>query len=293
MKKILSALLVIIIAFALFTVPLSTVGAEDNAVPAKITGLRITTANKKKQLKLTWDVQSKTAGYQIYRSDTGKTGSYEKIATVRNENAYVDKGLKSATTYYYKIRSFAKQNGKTLFGAFSKASLSTRITPSYAKKRFNATIKFLESFYSSGTNFDQMIIKTHTDAYGTYDDPHYLFEYKNCHTKEQLKKYLTKYVSSKVADTILKEKFYIINGKLYIWFPPMGAESAMVLHKTQITNCTYSDKKVAMRIGVFWKGTEGYDDSGYDYINQALVYENGRWVFGKEIYMTDWIYPYW
>lgn len=293
MKRFLALLLALAVWMSLFTLPVSASRKGSIQAPAAITNLKITTANKKQLLKLTWNAQSQADGYQIYRSNTGKSGTYEKIATVRGKNTYVDKGLKNATTYYYKIRSFVKQNNNTLFGAFSKTSLSTKITLPYAKKRFNATMKFLEDFYSSGTIFDQMIMKSHTDAYETYDDPHYLFEYKNCRTKEQLKKYLTKYVSGKVADTILKEKFYVINGKLYIWFPPMGAESAMVLSKTKITNCVYSDKKVSMRIGVFWKGAEGYDDAGYDNINQTLVYENGRWVFGKENYMTDWIYPYW
>lgn len=293
MKKVISIVLTLVISLSMLALPFSVYASKDAAQPARVTDLKITTANKKQLLKLTWNAQLQADGYQIYRSNTGKSGTYEKIATVRGKNTYVDKGLKNATTYYYKIRSFVKQNSNALFGAFSKTSLSTKINSAYAKKRFNATMKFLEDFYSSGTNFDQMIMKSHTDAYGTYDDPHYLFEYKNCRTKEQLKKYLTKYVSGKVADTILKEKFYVVNGKLYIWFPPMGAESAMVLSKTKITNCVYSDKKVSMRIGVFWKGAEGYDDAGYDNINQTLVYENGRWVFGKENYMTDWIYPYW
>ena len=293
MKRIISALLALLITLTLFGGELSSVTAVNGAQLPQITNLRITTANKKNLLKLTWDQQAGVDGFQIFRSTTGKSGTYEKIATVRNKNAYVDKDLKNSTVYFYKVRAFLNQNGNTVFGPFAKTNLSTKITSSYAKKKFNATIKFLENFYSSGTNFDEMIIKSHTDSYGTYDDPHYLFQYKGCRTKEQLKKHLTKYVSSKVADTILKDKFYIIDGKLYIWFPAMGAESAMDLSKTKISRCLFSDKRVSMQIGVFWEGAEGYGGADYDYINQTLVFENGRWVFGKETYMLDWVYPYW
>lgn len=293
MKKVISALFALLITLTLFGGELSSVTAVNSSPLPQITNLRITTANKKNLLKLTWDQQAGVDGVQIFRSSTGKSGTYEKIATIRNKNAYVDKDLKNSTVYFYKVRAFQNQNGNTIFGSFAKTNLSTKITSSYAKKKFNATIKFLENFYSSGTNFDEMIIKSHTDSYGSFDDPHYLFQYKGCQTKEQLKKHLTKYVSSKVADKILEDKFYVIDGKLYIWFPAMGAENAMVLSKTKISDCVFSDKKVSLRIGVFWKGTEGYSGADYDYINQTLVYENGRWVFGRETYMMDWIYPYW
>ena len=48
-----------------------------------------------------------------------------------------------------------------------------------------------------------------------------------------------------------------------------------------------------MRIGAFREGAKGYGGADYDYFNQTLVYENGRWVFGQKNYMMDWIYPYW
>lgn len=293
MKKVISIVLTLIVFLSMIALPFSVYASKDAAQPAKVTDLIITTENKKGQLKLTWKIQNIVDGYQIYRSTTGKSGTYKRIVTVRNKNTYVDKELKSATTYYYKVRAFSKQNEKTVFGPLAKIDLSTRITSGYVKKRFNATIKFLEDFYSSGTNFDQMILQPHTDAYGTYDDPHYLFEYKGCRTKAQLKQQLTKYVSSKVANAILKEKFLTIDGKLYIWFPPMGAESAMVLSKTRVSKLVCSDRKATMRIGAFWEGAKGYGGADYDYFNQTLVYENGRWVFGQKNYMMDWIYPYW
>ena len=292
MKKVLSFFLAAVLLLSLFVLPLSAQAKKQAAAPTKVTGLKITTANKEKQLKLTWKAQKQADGYQVYRSATGKSGSYQKIATVRGKNAYIDKGLKSATTYYYAVRAFAKQDGKTVFGGFSKANLSTRINATYAKKRFNATVRFLESFYSSGTNFNEMILRPRTDQYGTYDDTYYLFQYKNCSTKAQLKKHLTKYVSSKVADAILEEKFVVINKKLYIWFPVMGAESGMVLSKTKISDFKTSDKKSSMRIGVLWRSFADERSDYYHDIDQTLVYENGRWVFGKLNYLMEWMYPY-
>ena len=93
MKKTTSILLTLILFFSIITLPCAAVSGSRQTAPAKVTGLTITTANKKRLLKLTWDWQSDVDGYQIYRSTTGKAGSYQKIATIKNQTVYVDKGL--------------------------------------------------------------------------------------------------------------------------------------------------------------------------------------------------------
>ena len=97
-----------------------------------------------KNVSEVWDKQLKADGYQIYRSASGKSGSYKKISTLRSpdKNSYTNTGLKNAKTYYYAVRAFCRIGGKEYFGKFAKASLSTRLTKSYLQKRLVAANKF-------------------------------------------------------------------------------------------------------------------------------------------------------
>ncbi|MEG2322839.1 MAG: fibronectin type III domain-containing protein [Anaerovoracaceae bacterium] len=58
-------------------------------------------------------------GYEISKS-TKKTSGFKKIKTMSaNKTSYTDKKLKTDKTYYYKVRSFVKSEGKTIYGPFS------------------------------------------------------------------------------------------------------------------------------------------------------------------------------
>ena len=144
MKRILSFTLAFVLCISILLLPQASVLASSRETPAQITGLSISTGNKSKQLKLSWNKQPKADGYQIYRSTTGKTGSYKKIATLSDsdKNSYKDTGLKDAKTYYYAARAVCKTNGKVYFGKFAKTNLSTRLTKSYLQKRLVAANKF-------------------------------------------------------------------------------------------------------------------------------------------------------
>ena len=100
MKRVCSFLLAFLLMVFLFVVPLSAYASQETLKPKAVTGLSITTSNKKKLLRITWDQQKKADGYQVYRSTTGKSGSFKRIATI-SKNSYIDKGLKASVTYYY------------------------------------------------------------------------------------------------------------------------------------------------------------------------------------------------
>ena len=74
------------------------------------------------KLKISWKKGSGASGYRLYRS-TSKKGTYTKIATISSGTTltYTDSGLTSGKTYYYKIKSYRKQNGKT--GCSSSSSV--------------------------------------------------------------------------------------------------------------------------------------------------------------------------
>ena len=134
MKRTIAFILSFVLCFSVIITPHIISSATNGNTSTNITGFTVTTANKQRLLKLTWEQQPEADGYQIYRSTTGKKGSFDKIATIKNQSSYVDKGLKNSTTYYYKMRAFEKKNGKILYGSFAKANLSTRLTNSYVEK---------------------------------------------------------------------------------------------------------------------------------------------------------------
>ena len=70
-------------------------------------------------LKVKWNTLSDATRYQIYRADS-KDGKYNRIYTAKNwETYYIDSGLESGKTYYYKIRAYKKIDGTKYYGEWS------------------------------------------------------------------------------------------------------------------------------------------------------------------------------
>lgn len=88
----------------------------------KLKSVKALTAPKK--LKITWSNPGNINcdGYKIYRSNK-LNGTYERIKTLREadlgEYTYIDKGLTSNKSYYYKVRGFMSYNGKNIFSSYS------------------------------------------------------------------------------------------------------------------------------------------------------------------------------
>ena len=72
--------------------------------------------SSKKQVVLTWKKTSGASGYEVYRS-TKKSSNYKKIASVSTLK-YTDKKVNSKKTYYYKVRSYCKVNGKKVYSSY-------------------------------------------------------------------------------------------------------------------------------------------------------------------------------
>lgn len=67
--------------------------------------------NSKGTIKLRWRGNTYSEGFIVYRS-TSKNGEYKKIKTITDHTitSYIDSGLKSGKTYYYKIRGYMNYN---------------------------------------------------------------------------------------------------------------------------------------------------------------------------------------
>lgn len=72
-----------------------------------------------KKVSLQWKNVSGENGYQVYMA-TSKNGTYSKIASPKtNATSYTKSGLTKGKTYYFKVRTYRKVNGQTIYSSFS------------------------------------------------------------------------------------------------------------------------------------------------------------------------------
>lgn len=82
-----------------------------------------------KYITLKWNGNTGAQGYQIYRADV-YNGTYQKIKTVTKKTVTSFKNTKLLADheYYYKIRSYAKINGKTYYSSYTTLTTATMKT---------------------------------------------------------------------------------------------------------------------------------------------------------------------
>lgn len=89
---------------------------------AKKAKIKYAVSNGSEQIEVKWGAVSGAYGYRIKRS-TSKNGTYKVVATLKGKNntTYQDKNLKTAKTYYYKVETINKVNGKKGYSGDSAA----------------------------------------------------------------------------------------------------------------------------------------------------------------------------
>ncbi len=128
MKK----LVTMIITAAMILTAVPAFAGDDGAVtaaatkPGKVQELKVL-KNGYKSLKVTWKAVVGADIYQVYRSKTGKSGSFALKKTTTG-TTYTNTGITCGKTYYYKVRA-VNNKGK---GAFSVVK-SSRVQPATAK----------------------------------------------------------------------------------------------------------------------------------------------------------------
>ena len=107
--------------------PLTTIFAGDNSTEQesraafKDSRPKLTTGSYAyNKIKLSWNTLSGADGYVIYRA-ASKNGKYKQVAVLNGEEktSYVHRGVKTAKTYYYKVRAYQSQNDKKIFSKYS------------------------------------------------------------------------------------------------------------------------------------------------------------------------------
>lgn len=126
MKKLITALItaamILTMAVPAFA---DDAGTAATTKPGKVQELKIL-KNGYRSLKVTWQAVDSADQYQIYRSKTGKSGSFALKKTTTG-TTYTNTGITCGKTYYYKVRA-VNNKGK---GAFSTVR-SSKVQPGKA-----------------------------------------------------------------------------------------------------------------------------------------------------------------
>ena len=70
-----------------------------------------------KSAKVSWDKVEGVKYYQVYQASS-KSGTYKKVKTTTNTSATI-KSLKTAKTYYFKVRGYSELDGTKVYTSFS------------------------------------------------------------------------------------------------------------------------------------------------------------------------------
>lgn len=109
------------------------------------------------KVTLKWTAQSEVAGYRIAMLDKD-SGNYNIVATVNGADVseYTIDNLDAGTTYSFKIQSYSKKSGATVFGYLSTApiSVTTNSRPASTAEAFNGFISAYNSSKNSSADFN-------------------------------------------------------------------------------------------------------------------------------------------
>lgn len=93
-----------------------TLSCKVTVGPSAVKNFKVKGAKKK--LSVTWKINSKASGYEIYYSKK-KSSGYKKLATITSGySAKYTKKMKK-DTYYVKLRPYLNKNGKKLYGSYT------------------------------------------------------------------------------------------------------------------------------------------------------------------------------
>lgn len=244
--------------------PISSRIAVRTQLSLDIEKLAITTDGKSRQLKLTWTSLNGVTGYVVYRSTSGKSGTYKKIAVVKGTNTYTDKSLNSSTNYYYAVRAYKTADSKHTYGKYKTAYLSTRPTKTFLAKRLVATSNALYNL-SCGMNLDfSKTIKIKGET---------AYLVKGYKSKAQLKNKMEQYCTSNIYGKYL-DSYYEVGGKLYSVVGPWGDRGPA---GWTISVSDLKDKSCTITYREYYDWGDGFEYAAPE--QHKVIYKNGNWVF--------------
>lgn len=136
--------------------------------PAKVNNVEVTTVSGKDDaIQVSWDKVKKVKGYNIYISTQKKKG-FKKAATVKGAKkttATID-GLAAGTTYYVKVKAYAKAGKKKIESSKYSAVASVKTWKLVWNDEFNGTTldRSKWDFQLGGGGFGNDELQTYTDS---------------------------------------------------------------------------------------------------------------------------------
>ena len=291
MKRTLATLLAVLTLLCAMALPMN-VSAKTTTVHTPeyfSVGVR---RNEAKTLYLEWEPRDyeyfdelTPTGYQIYRSDSGKSGTYQKIATTK-KSTYQDKDLKNGTVYYYRVRGYVKRGDTTYYSKFVKAVASTKLTNKQAtnllQKAYQAAGKWMD-LAQPNCNRKKYLKKSKTEKYGdetyTYNDYYYLVTDKNIRTKKQLKAYLGKIFDQSQVNRFVNKWYLEENGKLWMLGCDWGDGAGPFADRDQVIYVSQNQVDMSFVNICYWGNDE---DLFCDPVIHTAELRNGRWILTDE-----------
>ena len=244
-RRLLAFLLFCLLVFSSCSPAFAAGPGSASAASAPVTA---TNEGKKTRILLTWEPPRYADGTQIYRSDTGKRGSFEKIASVRGRSFFRDSGLRANHIYYYKLRPFTKTPNGYIYGSFESVTAATALTAGFLKSKLHeaqtAAHNYLDSSMPRCRNAASILRTIETDD-GLQTCRFYEVNRGSIRSVSKLKKYLKRFFSRELVEDFVTTHYCDYNGKLYLIEGETDSPSYFVQDRTSVRNPEQNNTEAA------------------------------------------------
>ena len=195
-----------------------TVKKNFTIMPAQVSGLK-TTKRSTTALTLSWTKQSGVSGYVVQKYDS-KNKKWVTCKTVTsNTNSLSLSKLSAATTYSFRVRSYKKASGQTLYGSYS-ATLKTPTAPNKV-----SSLKFTCDVYPKKGKASQTVSWKKQSGVSGYELKFYNMDYDDSYYLEKTKTinkastgsytYKVTYATGEGYARVKVRSYKVVNGKKY------------------------------------------------------------------------------
>ncbi len=141
--------------------------AEIKMSAPRLKSASVTSSSK---IRLTWQKDLQADGYYIYRSTT-KKGGYKKVRTVTKSasSRWIDSGVKSGTTYYYKMKAYVESASGKKTSAYSRILMVKMNKKTPAIAQVTSTAAGIKLKWTKAANAAGYQISRATDINGKYE----------------------------------------------------------------------------------------------------------------------------
>lgn len=195
-----------------------TVKKNFTIMPAQVSGLK-TTKRSTTALTLSWTKQSGVSGYVVQKYDS-KNKKWVTCKTITsNTNSISLSKLSAATTYSFRVRSYKKASGQTLYGSYS-ATLKTPTAPNKV-----SSLKFTCDVYPKKRKASQTVRWKKQSGVSGYELKFYNMDYDDSYYLEKTKTinkastgsytYKVTYATGEGYARVKVRSYKVVNGKKY------------------------------------------------------------------------------